>query len=153
MKETIDPLALKSQLCFPLYACAKEVVRRYTPLLDALGLTYTQYIAMMVLWESQQVTVKELGERLYLDSGTLTPLLKKMERQGLVSRARSAVDERSVIITLTEQGAALRARALEVPAHMASCINLSPEEARTLYGLLHKVLGQVTQKEDHATEL
>ncbi len=153
MKETFDPLALKNQLCFPLYACAKEVVRRYTPLLDALGLTYTQYIAMMVLWESQQVTVKELGERLYLDSGTLTPLLKKMERQGLVSRARSAADERSVIVTLTEHGAALRARALEVPAHMASCISLSPEEARTLYALLHKVLGQVTQKEEHATEL
>ena len=149
MNENFDPLGLKNQLCFPLYACAKEVIRRYTPLLDALGLTYTQYIAMMVLWESRQVTVKELGEQLYLDSGTLTPLLKKMERQGLVSRARSTADERSVIVTLTEQGAALRARAMDVPTQMASCINLAPEELRTLYTLLHKVLGQVTTKEEH----
>lgn len=142
-KKPFDPLLLGNQLCFPLYACAKEVVRRYTPLLDALGLTYTQYIAMMVLWEQHSITVKELGERLYLDSGTLTPLLKKMERQGLVSRTRSQADERSVIIALTEQGAALRERALSVPTQMASCINLGAEDAQALYALLHKVLGQV----------
>ena len=142
-KQPFDPLLLGNQLCFPLYACAKEVIRRYTPLLDALGLTYTQYIAMMVLWEQHSITVKELGERLYLDSGTLTPLLKKMERQGLVSRTRSQADERSVIIALTEQGAALRERALSVPAQMASCINLGAEDAQALYVLLRKVLGQV----------
>lgn len=144
-----DPLLLDNQLCFPLYACAKEVVRRYTPLLDALGLTYTQYIAMMVLWEQHSITVKELGERLYLDSGTLTPLLKKMERQGLVSRTRSQSDERSVIIELTERGRALREQALSVPTQMAACINLSAQDAQTLYALLHKVLAQAAQRGDH----
>lgn len=148
-KQPFDPLLLDNQLCFPLYACAKEVVRRYTPLLDALELTYTQYIAMMVLWEQHSITVKELGERLYLDSGTLTPLLKKMERQGLVSRTRSQADERSVIIALTEQGAALRERALSVPVQMASCINVGAEDAQALYTLLHKVLAQVAQRGDH----
>lgn len=144
---TYDPLKLESQLCFPLYAAAKEVVRRYKPFLDAIGLTYTQYIAMMVLWEHEQVTVKALGGYLYLDSGTLTPLLKKMEAAGLIVRARDAQDERSVIVTLTEAGRALREDALKVPAQMGACIDLTPQEAGTLYGLLYKLLGQVSEQD------
>lgn len=138
-----DALLLRNQLCFPLYAASKEVVRLYKPFLDEIGLTYTQYIAMMALWESRSLSVKELGERLYLDSGTLTPLLKKMEAQGLVTRTRSAADERSVIVTLTEQGEALKQRAVQVPAKMSKCILLSDEEAKTLYDLLYRVLRSV----------
>ena len=138
-----DALLLRNQLCFPLYAAAKEVVRLYKPFLDEIGLTYTQYIAMMALWESRSLSVKELGERLYLDSGTLTPLLKKMEAQGLVTRTRSAADERSVIVTLTEHGEALKQRAVQVPAKMSKCILLSDEEAKTLYDLLYRVLRSV----------
>ena len=115
MAETYDPLKLENQICFPLYVCAKEVIRRYKPVLDELDLTYTQYIAMMVLWEDRSLNVKELGERLYLDSGTLTPVLKSLERKGLVKRARSEEDERIVNITLTGEGMALRKQALEVP--------------------------------------
>lgn len=135
-----ESLLLQNQLCFPLYAAAKEVVRLYKPFLDDIGLTYTQYIAMMVLWESRSMSVKELGERLYLDSGTLTPLLKKMEMQGVVSRRRSAQDERSVIVSVTEKGDELRERALSVPAQMKGCIPLTPEEVKTLYHLLYRVL-------------
>ena len=138
-----EALLLQNQLCFPLYAASKEVVRLYKPFLDEIGLTYTQYIAMMALWESRSLSVKELGERLYLDSGTLTPLLKKMEVQGLVSRARSAADERSVIVTLTGKGESLKQRALDVPAKMSKCIPLSQEEAKTLYDLLYRVLQAV----------
>lgn len=140
-----DALKLENQLCFPLYACAKEVVRLYKPILDELGLTYTQYIAMMVLWEKPAITVKELGEQLYLDSGTMTPLLKKMETQGLVRRTRNVLDERSVTVTLTEQGEQLRERAIEVPKKIGSCIPLSPEESRTLYRLLYQVLHAIRE--------
>lgn len=138
--EGYERLLLQNQLCFPLYAAAKEVVRMYKPYLDEIGLTYTQYIAMMVLWESRSMSVKALGERLYLDSGTLTPLLKKMEAQGIVSRRRSLEDERSVIVSVTEKGDALRERALSVPARMSGCIPLTPEEAKVLYSLLYRVL-------------
>lgn len=138
-----DMLKLENQLCFPLYACAKEVVRLYKPLLDELGLTYTQYIAMMVLWDKKELTVKALGDCLYLDSGTITPLLKKMETQGLVARIRNASDERSVIVSLTKQGEALKNRAIDVPAKIGTCIPLSAEEAKTLYGLLYKILGSM----------
>ncbi|PKM73234.1 MAG: MarR family transcriptional regulator [Firmicutes bacterium HGW-Firmicutes-16] len=137
-----DALKLENQLCFPLYACSREVVKKYKPFLDKLGLTYTQYIAMMVLWEKKRVSVKELGESLYLDSGTLTPLLKRMESDGLVSRARSSEDERSLIVTITEKGEALKKEAVDIPSKMMSCISLPPEEAKTLYYLLYKVLGQ-----------
>jgi DNA-binding MarR family transcriptional regulator len=135
-----DALKLENQLCFPLYACAKEVVRLYKPFLDELGLTYTQYITMLVLWERDAVTIKELGEKLYLDSGTLTPLVKKMESQGLVTRSRNASDERSVIVTLTAKGRQLQDRAGEVPAKIGGCLPLSMDEAKTLYQLLYKVL-------------
>jgi DNA-binding MarR family transcriptional regulator len=138
-----DVLKLSNQLCFPLYAAAKSVVAKYTPHLDAIGLTYTQYITMMVLWERGEISVKELGENLRLDSGTLTPLLKKLETKGYVERRRSAEDERSVIVKITQNGAALREKAVEVPLTMAGCMPLSQEEAETLYGLLYKILGAV----------
>ena len=139
-EENYSALLLQNQLCFPLYAVSKEVVRLYKPFLDEIGLTYTQYIAMLVLWEKQARTVKELGEHLYLDSGTLTPLLKKMEAQGLVNRQRNAADERSVIVSLTEKGRALREKALSIPEKIGSCLPLTREESKTLYQLLYRML-------------
>lgn len=134
-----DPLKLENQICFPLYVAAKEVVRKYRPLLEPLGLTYTQYIAMMVMWEHRSLPVGKLGDLLYLDSGTLTPMLKKMEAAGLVKRTRSRNDERSVIVTVTEAGMELKSRASEVPQKMARCVSLSSEEIETLVSLLHKL--------------
>lgn len=139
-EKNYDSLKLGNQLCFPLYACSREVIKRYKPHLDKLDLTYTQYIAMMVLWERRQVNVKELGECLYLDSGTLTPLLKKMEQKGYVARARSEKDERNLIVTITDKGMALRDEASYIPAAIGSCVNLTMEEAKTLYSLLYKIL-------------
>lgn len=135
-----NPLKLENQLCFPLYACAKEVIRRYKPFLDEIGLTYTQYIAMMVIWEQKSVNVKVLGEYLYLDSGTLTPLLKKLEGHGFISRRRSEEDERNLIVSITKEGERLREQALHVPAKMATCMPLSEEDAYKLYRLLYKLL-------------
>ena len=135
-----DSLKLANQLCFPLYACSREIIKLYKPHLDKLDLTYTQYIAMMVLWEMGPVTVKEMGSRLYLDSGTLTPLLKKMEAKGLITRRRSTEDERSLIIRPTESGLALREAALEIPARMANCLGLTDDEALRLGELIGKVL-------------
>ena len=133
-------LKLENQLCFPLYACAKEVTRRYTPLLEPLGLTYTQYIAMMVMWEHKSVTVKDMGKLLYLDSGTLTPMLKKMEKAGWITRRRSEEDERMVIVSITESGEQLHEQAAEVPSKMAGCVTLDSDEAMQLYSLLHKLM-------------
>ncbi len=141
MRENYDCLKLENQVCFPLYACSKEIVRRYRPLLDELDLTYTQYITMMVLWEHGDSTVNDLGGRLFLDSGTLTPLLKNLESKGYVKRGRSKEDERSVIISLTDEGRDLREKALKVPGAMASCIQLPPEKGKQLYDLLYEVLG------------
>ena len=135
-----DALKLENQLCFPLYACSREIIKQYKPYLDEIDLTYTQYIAMMVLWEKKAVTVKELGNALFLDSGTLTPLLKKMEAKGLIHRQRSAEDERSLIVSLTEEGEALKEQAVAVPYKMAQCTGLAPEEAAQLYQLLYKML-------------
>lgn len=140
--EKYESLKLENQLCFPLYACSKEIVRKYKPMLDELGLTYTQYIAMMVLWEKKQVNVKELGQHLYLDSGTLTPLLKKLEGKGYLTRERSREDERSLLISITKKGEALRERAVKVPERMGQCIRLSSEEAVLLHDLLYKILDQ-----------
>ena len=135
-----DALKIENQLCFPLYACAREVVKRYTPFLDEIDLTYTQYIVMMVLWDKKSVTVKELGEILYLDSGTLTPLLKKLEAKGYLSRKRSETDERNLIVTISGQGELLREKAAEVPDKISRCIALETGEAMTLYRLLYKLL-------------
>lgn len=139
VNDCFDPLKLENQICFPLYVAAKEVVKRYRPLLDPLGLTYTQYIAMMVMWEHKSVTVGKLCELLCLDTGTLTPMLKKMEAAGLVERRRSKDDERSVIVTITETGEALRAKASDIPARMAQCVSLSAEDAVKLLELLNKI--------------
>ena len=141
MEKNYDALKLENQLCFPLYACSREVIKLYKPYLDELDLTYTQYIAMMVLWEHKAVTVKELGQYLFLDSGTLTPLLKKMEAKGLLSRKRDHEDERSLVVSLSDAGEALRDRAVDVPVKMAQCMRLQPEEAKELYRLLYKLLG------------
>ena len=139
--QTYDALKLENQLCFPLYVCSKEIVRRYKPFLDALDLTYTQYITMMVLWEDKSITVKDLGEKLFLDSGTLTPVLKKLEAKGWVTRQRLERDERSLLVTVTEAGEALKEQAVHVPEQLMSCISMDPEDAIQLYGLLYKILG------------
>ena len=142
---TDELLKLENQLCFPLYACSKEVVRRYTPHLDKLDLTYTQYLVMMALWEYGELSVGELGERLFLDSGTLTPMLKKMEDKGYVSRVRSSVDERRVNVRLTEVGEQLKEEAREVPLAMGQCVNIDPDDAAKLVYLLRKILASVRE--------
>ncbi len=136
----MDPLKLENQLCFPLYAASRGVVRLYTPLLSKLGLTYTQYITMMVLWEKKHTTVKALGDLLYLDSGTLTPLLKKLEQQGLLLRKRDPEDERCLLVTITDKGEALRQQAVDIPQRMGECVNLTQPDAETLYRLLYQLL-------------
>ena len=141
MSDKYDCLKLKSQLCFPLYACSKEIIRKYKPFLDQYDLTYTQYITMMALWENESMNVRELGSALFLDSGTLTPVLKKLVNKGYLERRRSKEDERNLIVTVTQKGWDLRDEALSIPASMSSCVNLDPEEAAQLYSLLYKVLG------------
>lgn len=145
MDSKYDSLCLKNQLCFPLYVCAKEVIRRYKPLLDELDLTYTQYVVMMYMWEKRSGNVKEIGNALLLDSGTLTPLLKKLEAKGFITRVRSKVDERNLEIEITEEGMALRDKALTVPAEMSKCVALTKEEAETLCRLIHKVLAHIEE--------
>ena len=138
--ERYEALRLDNQLCFPLYACAKEIVRRYKPFLDEIDLTYTQYIVMMVLWEEREINVKELGSRLYLDSGTLTPVLKRLEQKGLITRQRDDKDERVLIVSITKEGDELKDKAVEIPVKMAGCVSLEPQDAAELYRLLHKLL-------------
>lgn len=140
MENKYDALKLENQLCFPLYAAAKEIVGKYHDVLEELNLTYTQYIVMMVLWNSDSINVKELGKRVYLDSGTLTPLLKKLENKGYIKRNRDKIDERNVFVSLTKEGIALKDKAINVPSTIGECIPLSLEEAKTLYTLLYKVL-------------
>lgn len=137
-----NSLKLENQLCFPLYAASREIIRQYKPFLDEIDLTYTQYIAMMLLWEKNTLSVKEMGELLYLDSGTLTPLLKKLEAKGFLSRIRSKEDERVLNITVTDKGMNLKEKAINIPAKMAQCSSLEPEEAAALYRILYKMLGK-----------
>lgn len=144
MKDSYEALKLKNQLCFPLYACSKEIVKRYKPLLDPLGLTYTQYIVMMVLWESKEMNVKTLGDYVYLDSGTLTPVLKKLEEKGYVARTRGKEDERILVVTLTKEGHQLKERAVDIPISMGRSINLNSDEMKQLYDLLYKILSPDT---------
>ena len=141
-----DALKLENQLCFPLYAVSREIVKKYRPHLDELGITYTQYITMMVMWEQKELTVKEIGEKLFLDSGTMTPVLKSLEAKGYVTRKRSTADERSVRVFLTEKGEALKERAVEIPAKIAGCVGFDADEAAQLYGLLYKILNSVTER-------
>ena len=135
-------LKLDRQLCFPLYACSREMIKEYKPYLDKLELTYTQYITMMVLWEKKTINVKALGDQLYLDSGTLTPLLKKLEAKGLVTRRRSCEDERNLIISITEAGEALKDRAVSIPTSVVKSSNLTPEEMQSMYMLMYKFLNR-----------
>lgn len=138
-----DSLKLENQLCFPLYAAAKEITRKYKPFLDELDLTYTQYICMMVMWEHKDLNVKKLGEYLYLDSGTLTPLLKKLEDKGYIKSKKNDEDKRNLIISVTDTGLALRDRALKVPLSIGSCIPLTNDEAELLYKVLYKILNNL----------
>ena len=142
MSDKYDVLKLENQICFPLYAVSKEIVRRYTPFLDEIELTYTQYIVMMVMWEYKEVSVKELGKKLFLDSGTLTPLLKKLETKGLVTRERSKTDERFLSVCITDEGMKLREKAVEIPAKLGSCISLDEQDAIQLFTIVRKLLGQ-----------
>ena len=142
-EEKFESLKLGNQLCFPLYACSKEIIRKYKPYLDDIELTYTQYITMMVLWEQKTLNVKALGEKLYLDSGTLTPVLKKLESKGYITRERSSEDERNLVVSITPEGEELRNKALSIPSAMGSCVKLAPEEAKLLYDLLYKIIGNV----------
>ncbi|MBR2029242.1 MAG: MarR family transcriptional regulator [Oscillospiraceae bacterium] len=135
-----DILKLENQLCFPLYAASREVIKQYKPYLDKIDLTYTQYVAMLLLWENKTMTVKELGEHLYLDSGTLTPLLKKLEAKGFISRVRSTADERNLNINLTAEGEKLREKALEIPHCVHRGTTLNEEELENLYRTLYKII-------------
>lgn len=141
-----EQLKLDNQICFPLYACSHEVTKKYKPLLDELDLTYTQYITMMVMWEHETMTVKSLGQVLHLDSGTLTPLLKRLEAKGLIKRERSKEDERSVNVTLTDAGRDCESKAKDVPFKIAQAFDLSEEEAKTLYMLLYKVMDSLKEE-------
>lgn len=139
----VDPLKLENQLCFPLYACSKGIVAKYKPFLDELGLTYTQYITMMVMWEHKTMNVTKLGKLLFLDSGTLTPLLKRLEEKKFIKRTRSTEDERQMVLSITQEGETLREKAAGVPSKMGACIQITPEEAQFLYQILYKLLNQV----------
>lgn len=145
MDKEYEALRLKNQICFPLYAASREVIKQYRPYLDALDLTYTQYIAMMVFWEEKKLSVKEVGKRLFLDSGTLTPVLKSLETKGYVYRSRSTEDERVLMVEITEKGEDLREQAISVPESVAKCVKLDPDEALKLYELLYKILGGIVK--------
>lgn len=145
MKNIYDVLKLENQLCFPIYACAREIAKKYKPFLNRIDLTYTQYIAMMVIWEKEKLNVKELGKYLYLDSGTLTPVLKKLESKGYIKRTRSKYDERNLIVTLTDRGNKLREQAVEIPMQVGKCVKLKLEEAQELYKLLYKMLNNMNE--------
>ena len=135
-----EVLKLENQICFPLYVGSKEVVKRYTPFLEEIDLTYTQYITMMVLWEHHEMNVKELGKYLYLDSGTLTPVLKKLEQKGFVSRKRNTQDERVLNVAVTEEGIKLREKAVEIPAKVGECVTLEEADVKKLHEILHKLI-------------
>ncbi len=143
MAQEYKQLLLENQLCFPLYACGRKIVNSYTPYLKPLGLTYTQYIVFMVLWEKESVNVGQLGSILHLDAGTLTPLLKNLEKEGYVTRARSKEDERVTVISITEKGNALKEECKEIPIKLSgNGSSLSEKEAKELYRLLYKYLNE-----------
>ena len=143
-----EAMKLSNQLCFPIYAAAREITSLYTPYLKPLGLTYTQYILFLVLWERDGLTVGEICKRLMLDSGTLSPVLKKLRQEGYIEKWQSVTDERSFIITLTEKGRQLQLDAKDIPLKVGSCIRLSPEKAKQLYDLLYELLNNQTNETD-----
>lgn len=141
MAQKYEQLLLKNQLCFPMYACSRKIVGSYTPYLKPLGLTYTQYVVMMVLWEQETVNVGQLGETLRLDAGTLTPLLKRLEAAGYVTRERSKEDERITIISITPEGEALKEKCKDIPLEMAKKGSpLNEKDIKELYRLLYLFL-------------
>ena len=140
MDSKYDTLKLKNQLCYPIYLCSKEIIRKYTPLLDEINLTYTQFIVMMYFWENKKCNVKELGKTLLLDPSTLTPLLKKLENKGFITRKKSTIDERYLDIEITKKGMNIRDKALDIPNKIGICLNLTDKEAETLYRLSNKIL-------------
>ena len=145
--ERYEALKLQNQVCFPLYACTKELIRQYGPYLKECGLTYTQYLVMMVLWEKETVSSRELAECLHLDYGTLTPVLKRLSQAGYLRRERSGEDERLLTLTLTESGRNLREQAVSIPPAVAECMGLTMEEFRTLYALTNKALRHMEKNE------
>ena len=147
MSRKYDQLKLQNQVCFPMYACSKEIVRQYGPYLKALGLTYTQYIVMMVLWEDEEISSRDLAERLHLDYGTLTPVLKRLEQADYITRERSASDERTLTLALTAKGKELKDKAVKIPSCMAEVMGLTKEEFETLYRLTYKALGNMESQD------
>ena len=145
MTDKYDALKLRNQICFPLYVCSKEIVKAYKPYLDELDLTYTQYITMMVMWEHKELRVKEVGRYLFLDSSTLTPLLKRLEEKGYVKRRRSTEDERDLIVTITDSGEALKEKAVTIPEKLGACVDLDPQKAQALYTQLYEIIGKLAQ--------
>jgi len=135
-----DALKLDHQLCFPLYAASREIIKLYHGPLAKIGLTYTQYITMMVLWEEKKINVKSLGKRLFLDSGTLTPVLKTLEKEGYISRMRSSEDERVLMVEITRKGEKLKEKAAGIPKEIGSCISLKEQDAKDLYRILYTIL-------------
>ncbi|MCR4647818.1 MAG: MarR family transcriptional regulator [Lachnospiraceae bacterium] len=148
MNDKYESIRLRNQLCFPLYAVSNMITRKYKPLLDELDLTYTQYIVMMVLWEEEKVNEKLLCETLCLKSNTVAPLLKKLESKGYIKKSKDSDDERNIIISLTKTGEKLKDKALDVPKGIACRINLSKEEAMTLYKILYKMLDEDKKEGD-----
>ena len=138
-----DALKLDHQLCFPLYASSRDVIKLYHTPLGKLGLTYTQYITMMVLWEEKEITVKDLGKRLYLDSGTLTPVLKTLEKDGYITRTRSSEDERVLVVKITKKGEQLKDQVVDIPKEIGSCVSLSEQDAKDLYRILYSILNTI----------
>ncbi len=146
--EEFNPLKLENQLCFPIYACAREIAKAYTPFLDEIDLTYTQYVTMMVMWEKENISFKELGKKLFLDSGTLTPVIKNLEKKGFVSKQRDPLDERNVIVSITDSGKALREKAEDIPSKMLCAYKLSEDDGKELYSLIYKLLNVISNEEN-----
>lgn len=147
-KKKYDSLRLDNQICFSLYVCSKEIIRKYKPLLDPYGLTYTGYIIMMALWEEDDITIKNLGKKLFLDSGTLTPLLKKLEQQGYISRNRSQKDERNVYVSLTTKGKDFQETALSIPKDLVCSMGLDMKDGMRLLDELHIMMKTFICSED-----
>jgi DNA-binding MarR family transcriptional regulator len=148
MEKENDELKLENQLCFPIYLCSKEIINKYTPWLKEIDLTYTQYIVMMYFWEKEKSNLKDIGKTLLLDPSTLTPLIKKLESKGYITKEKSSIDERNLEITITDKGKRLKDKAKEIPKKMGKCIDLSDEEAKELYSLLYKVLNNVERNDN-----
>ncbi|MFD0050121.1 MarR family winged helix-turn-helix transcriptional regulator [Actinomycetes bacterium NPDC127524] len=148
MADNFEQLKLENQLCFLLYASSREMTKQYKPLLEELDVTYPQYLALLLLWDQEKLTVKKMGELLYLDSGTLTPMLKRMEQNGLLQRKRSPEDERSVIVGLTEKGMNLKQKAASIPGRIFELSGNSEEEYTSLKASLYNLLNMLHKRNE-----